>query len=64
LKLDYEGYEYELIKYNIELISDTFDQIIFEFHLNKEELYEIIKLLKNNGYKIDIIHPSLIHYYR
>jgi len=64
LKLDCEGCEYELIKYNIELISDTFDQIIFEFHLNKEKLYEIIRLLKNNGYKVDITSSSLIHCYR
>lgn len=67
LKMDIEGFEYEVIKNVLEENLDI-KQILVEFHhgmyenINTTNTNEIVKLLRDSGYKIFNISPSVREY--
>ena len=59
LHLDVEGFEFKVLKGSKEIVDQSRPVIIFEQHISKYDVYEIINYLKNKNYKIYMINEVL-----
>jgi len=58
IRMDIEGYEYEIIKANIEFLNNNEIDIFMEFHTNileKERVTEILQILISIGYQYSVV---------
>ena len=52
IKIDTEGYDYKILEGSENLLKSLIDYLIVEYIDKSAESKKVIKILKNNGYKI------------